>query len=155
MPEYPAPHEQNPVRRMQEGHQQAHENLDPRQRLLCGMFQQPVSAPRNVPHHQQAGLPAFRGRLDCRLRAPHVRGTREVALLLFCRHGFGNWSEIAEFMGTSKTREEVEHHYTTVYLESPNFIPVPISVDSRTAERYWVDETNSQRNWTKSQAIAY
>ena len=41
------------------------------------------------------------------------------------RHGFGNWSEIAEFIGTNKTREDVEEHYVTYFLESPDFMPVP------------------------------
>lgn len=39
-----------------------------------------------------------------------VEWTADEELLLFEgleKHGFGNWSEIAEFMGTNKTREEV------------------------------------------------
>ena len=40
------------------------------------------------------------------------------------RHGFGNWTDIADFINTNKTREEVEEHYLTVYLGAPNYIPV-------------------------------
>ena len=42
------------------------------------------------------------------------------------RHGFGNWNDIADFIGTNKSREEVEEHYQTVYLGAPNYIPVPM-----------------------------
>lgn len=41
-----------------------------------------------------------------------------------CRHGFGNWNEIAEHIGTDKTKEEVERHYEDVYLSADNFKPV-------------------------------
>jgi hypothetical protein len=34
------------------------------------------------------------------------------------RHGFGNWSEIADFIGTNKTRDDVQDHYINVYLEA-------------------------------------
>ena len=39
-------------------------------------------------------------------------------------HGYGNWSEIATFIGTGKTREQVEDHYERVYLRNETFIPV-------------------------------
>ncbi len=44
------------------------------------------------------------------------------------RHGFGNWSEIAEFIGNGKTREDVEEHYTDVYVKADNFLPVSVHV---------------------------
>ena len=31
----------------------------------------------------------------------------EKYYLLLLRHGFGNWSEIADFIGTGKTREDI------------------------------------------------
>jgi hypothetical protein len=40
------------------------------------------------------------------------------------RHGFGNWDDISDFIGTNKSREEVEQHYQTIYLQGENFLPV-------------------------------
>lgn len=39
--------------------------------------------------------------------------------------GLGNWQAIAEHIGT-RTKEEVEQHYNSVYIDSPNW-PVPVS----------------------------
>ena len=38
--------------------------------------------------------------------------------------GLGNWQAIAEHVGT-RTKEEVEKHYTTVYIDSPHW-PLPV-----------------------------
>ena len=40
-------------------------------------------------------------------------------------HGIGNWKKIAEHVGT-RTKEEVEDHYKTVYIESRDW-PLPVS----------------------------
>ncbi|KNZ82209.1 Transcriptional adapter 2 [Termitomyces sp. J132] len=52
-------------------------------------------------------------------------GADEELLLItgLASHGFGNWKKIAEHVGT-RTKEEVEKHYTEVYVESPNW-PLP------------------------------
>ena len=45
--------------------------------------------------------------------------TAEEELLLFEgleRFGFGNWHDIAEHIGTDKTKEDVESHYESFYL---------------------------------------
>jgi len=45
--------------------------------------------------------------------------TAEEELLLFEgleNFGFGNWDNIAEHIGTKKTKEEVEKHYNDFYL---------------------------------------
>lgn len=39
------------------------------------------------------------------------------------RHGFGNWNEISEQIGTDKTPADVEKHYEDVFISAPNFIP--------------------------------
>jgi len=41
--------------------------------------------------------------------------TIKVIFLLY-RHGFGNWGDIADFIGTNKSREDVEEHYQHIYL---------------------------------------
>lgn len=33
------------------------------------------------------------------------------------RNGFGNWSEIATFIGSNKTREDIEEHYHKLFLQ--------------------------------------
>lgn len=38
--------------------------------------------------------------------------------------GLGNWQAISEHVGT-RTKEEVEKHYRTVYIDSPNW-PLPV-----------------------------
>lgn len=53
----------------------------------------------------------------------------EEELLLFEgleRYGFGNWHDIAEHIGTDKTKEDVEKHYEECHLDasSKNFYPV-------------------------------
>jgi transcriptional adapter 2-alpha len=45
--------------------------------------------------------------------------------------GFGNWKKIAERVGT-RTKEEVEEHYKTVYIESKNW-PLPVSTPHYTS----------------------
>ncbi|KAF8629133.1 hypothetical protein AX17_005719 [Amanita inopinata Kibby_2008] len=52
---------------------------------------------------------------------PHCR---ELLLLTgIASHGLGNWKKIAEHIGT-RTKEEVEEHYNTVYVDSPDW-PLP------------------------------
>lgn len=38
--------------------------------------------------------------------------------------GLGNWQAIAEHIGT-RTKDEVEQHYNSVYIDSPNW-PIPV-----------------------------
>jgi hypothetical protein len=44
------------------------------------------------------------------------------------RFGFGNWNDIAEHIGTDKTKEDVEKHYEEFYLsqDKKTFLPVII-----------------------------
>lgn len=39
------------------------------------------------------------------------------------KSGFGNWNDIAELIGSDKTKEDVERHYETYYLSETSFIP--------------------------------
>jgi transcriptional adapter 2-alpha len=39
-------------------------------------------------------------------------------------YGIGNWKKIAEHIGT-RTKEEVDKHYRTVYVDSPDW-PLPV-----------------------------
>ena len=32
------------------------------------------------------------------------------------KKGFGNWADIAEMMGSDKTKEDLEKHYDEIYL---------------------------------------
>ncbi|KAJ7470510.1 hypothetical protein FB451DRAFT_1253941 [Mycena latifolia] len=52
-------------------------------------------------------------------------GADEELLLLkgIASHGLGNWKKIAEHVGT-QTKEEVERHYNSVYVDSPDW-PLP------------------------------
>ncbi|KAJ7109127.1 hypothetical protein C8R44DRAFT_801720 [Mycena epipterygia] len=52
-------------------------------------------------------------------------GADEELLLLkgIASHGLGNWKKIAEHVGT-QTKEEVEKHYNSVYVDSPDW-PLP------------------------------
>ncbi|KAH7889050.1 hypothetical protein F5I97DRAFT_1803806 [Phlebopus sp. FC_14] len=52
-------------------------------------------------------------------------GADEELLLIegISKAGFGNWQMIAEHIGT-RTKEEVEEHYNTIYVDSPNW-PLP------------------------------
>ncbi|KAF8629893.1 hypothetical protein AX15_003249 [Amanita polypyramis BW_CC] len=52
-------------------------------------------------------------------------GADEELLLLtgIASHGLGNWKKIAEHIGT-RTKEEVEEHYNSVYVESHSW-PIP------------------------------
>ena len=50
---------------------------------------------------------------------------RELLLIEgIAQQGLGNWQAVAEHVGT-RTREEVEEHYNTVYIDSPNW-PKPV-----------------------------
>jgi hypothetical protein len=42
------------------------------------------------------------------------------------QQGLGNWQAVAEHVGT-RTKEEVEEHYNTVYVDSPNW-PRPVRI---------------------------
>lgn len=46
------------------------------------------------------------------------------SIVIINRHGFGNWSEIAELIGGAKSREEIEEHYFTLFLENSEYLPV-------------------------------
>lgn len=43
-------------------------------------------------------------------------------------YGFGNWTEVAEHVGT-KTKLQCIDHYNGVYMNSPCF-PLPVSVNT-------------------------
>ena len=47
------------------------------------------------------------------------------------QNGIGNWEAIAEHIGT-RTKEEVEDHYKSVYLDSPHW-PLPVRPSSATS----------------------
>ena len=52
--------------------------------------------------------------------------SRELLLLEgISLQGLGNWQAIAEHVGT-RTKEEIEEHYNSVYVDSPNW-PLPVS----------------------------
>lgn len=59
----------------------------------------------------------------------------ELLLIEGCEiYGLGNWADIAEHIG-SKTKEECENHYMTVYINSPTFpLPVMDTQVTKTAE---------------------
>lgn len=40
------------------------------------------------------------------------------------QQGLGNWAAVAEHVGT-RTKEEVEQHYNSVYINSPDY-PLPV-----------------------------
>jgi hypothetical protein len=61
--------------------------------------------------------------VDCRRRTTPFRGSLKVNIFRN-RHGFGNWSEIADFIGSNKSKEDVEEHYLATFLETPEFLPV-------------------------------
>lgn len=122
-PEYTEPLQQDSVRWMQTRCHQVHQDTWWRCRLLSQLLLQPRLISLWVSRHQSLGLSTLRQRLDCRRRASTVRRPLKV-LVLLSRHGFGNWAEIADFIATNKTREDVEDHYLTTYLEAPSFLPV-------------------------------
>jgi hypothetical protein len=50
---------------------------------------------------------------------------RELLLIEgISQEGLGNWQMIAEHIGT-RTKEDVEEHYNSVYVDSPNW-PLPV-----------------------------
>ena len=58
-----------------------------------------------------------------RLRLKHIY--RELLLIEgIAQEGLGNWHMIAEHVGT-RTKEDVEEHYNSVYVDSPNW-PLPV-----------------------------
>lgn len=51
---------------------------------------------------------------------------RELLLIDACQqYGLGNWMDIAEHIGSFRTKEDVERHYHFTYLQSPDF-PYPV-----------------------------
>lgn len=66
--------------------------------------------------------------LDLRVRALLIQITSRELLLIegISLQGLGNWQAIAEHVGT-RTKEEVEKHYISVYIDSPDW-PLPVSV---------------------------
>jgi hypothetical protein len=57
---------------------------------------------------------------------PLTSSFRELFLIEgVAQQGLGNWQAVAEHVGT-RTREEVEEHYNTVYIDSP-YWPRPVS----------------------------
>jgi len=61
--------------------------------------------------------------MECLRGAAFVLGSLKVLILSF-RHGFGNWVDIADFIGNNKSPEEVEEHYQQVYIKTSSFLPV-------------------------------
>jgi len=54
--------------------------------------------------------------------------SRELLLVKgIASQGLGNWKKIADHVGT-RTKEEVEEHYNSVYVDSPDW-PLPVSGD--------------------------
>ncbi|CCG80928.1 Transcriptional adapter 2 [Taphrina deformans PYCC 5710] len=59
------------------------------------------------------------------LFAPDWSGDEELSLLQGSeKFGLGNWSDVAEFVGNRRTKEECDAHYTTTYLRSRKY-PLP------------------------------
>ena len=55
----------------------------------------------------------------------------ELLLIDGCQlYGLGNWSDIADHIG-NRSKEEVEHHFVSVYIEGNNGLP---SGNARAAE---------------------
>ena len=55
------------------------------------------------------------------------RRTRELLLIDACQlYGLGNWADIAEHIGSFRTKEEVEEHYINTYVNG-NIFPEPVS----------------------------
>ena len=72
--------------------------------------------------------------------------SRELLLIEgIAQQGLGNWQAVAEHVGT-RTKEEVEEHYNTVYIDSPNW-PRPVwffcstlfFTDSEAAHSVWTN----------------
>lgn len=79
---------------------------------------------------------------------PPLRRTREVHPSS-CRHGFGNWGEIADFIGSNKTREDVEDHYQHIYLGGVDFLPVSYPSFSRSTSSVAGTRTASSSKITR------
>jgi transcriptional adapter 2-alpha len=62
----------------------------------------------------------------CVLRSePEIRPHRELLLIDACQtYGLGNWADIADHIGSYRTKEEVEAHYLSTYVASPTY-PLP------------------------------
>ena len=57
----------------------------------------------------------------------HLILYRELLLISACQaFGLGNWPDIAEHIGSYRTKEEVEAHYLATYIDSQEF-PLPVS----------------------------
>lgn len=60
----------------------------------------------------------------------YLSNCRELLLIDACQtYGLGNWADIADHIGSYRTKEEVQEHYHKVFLESPNF-PLPVRFHS-------------------------
>jgi hypothetical protein len=56
------------------------------------------------------------------------RAHRELLLIDACQsYGVGNWADIAEHIGSYRTKEQVEAHYLQTYL-NPETFPQPASL---------------------------
>lgn len=52
---------------------------------------------------------------------------RELHLITgLAQHGMGNWKRISEHLGT-RTKEDIEKHYESVYIDSPDW-PLPVNI---------------------------
>ena len=50
----------------------------------------------------------------------------ELLLIDACQtYGLGNWADIADHIGSYRTRDEVAEHYISTYVLSPDF-PFPV-----------------------------
>ena len=117
------------MRRVQKGHKQGNKDSDSRKWLLFLLFFQSGRFQRRVSRNKQTRFPPFRPRMDSRRGTTSFWRTRKVNPIIF-RHGFGNWNDVADFIGTNKTREDVEEHYQQVYLlGANNFIPVNLNLN--------------------------
>ncbi|KRX06785.1 Homeodomain protein [Pseudocohnilembus persalinus] len=69
------------------------------------------------------------------------------------RFGFGNWQEIADHIGTEKSKEEVEDHYEQVYLKQgqPDYLPSQNLLTKRDPKS--LELTITQRNRSNSEEV--
>lgn len=90
---------------------------------MCALLLDSAQMARPVSSNQQIGISLFFRGMERLLIANDVLRTGKVTKIIF-RHGFGNWNEIADYIDTNKTREDVERHYSEIFLSSPGFLPV-------------------------------
>lgn len=112
------------MRLLQARHKQTDEDMQYGRRLLRGVFCLTLKH-IILPSSQRPGLSAVRLRLECQIiTLPSIRHAQ--VRVLKCRFGYGNWTEIEEFMGNTKSQEEIEDHYHSTYINNKSHLPVDL-----------------------------